>query len=53
MNAKLTQFQEKTRQGQEKAEALKGASYEKPYTFRKHGNEEQVNFNTKVDEALE
>ena len=48
------EFCDKIRQGQENAaaEALKWARYDKPYVFRKRGNEEQANFNAKVDEAL-
>ena len=54
MDAKLTQFQEEIRQGQEEAvsRALKRARYDKPYVFRKRGNEEQASFNAKVDQTL-
>ena len=53
MDAKLAQFQEEIRQGQEEAasRALKRASYDKPYVFRKRGNEEQASFNAKVDDS--
>lgn len=54
MDEKLEQFQDEIRHGQEEAasRALKRARYDKPYTFRKRGNEEQANFNAKVDEAF-
>ena len=54
MDEKLAQFQEEIRQGQEDAasRALKWARYDKPYVFKKRGNEEQASFNAKVDEAL-
>ena len=54
MDDKLVEFRNEIRQGQEDvaAKALKWVRYEKPYVFRKHGNEEQANFNAKVDKAL-
>ena len=54
MDDKLVKFRDKIRQGQENAaaKALKRARYDKPHVFRKRGNEEQANFNAKVDEAL-
>ena len=54
MDRKLAQFKDEIHQGQEEAasRALKRARYDKPYTFRKRGNEEQANFNAKVDETL-
>ena len=54
VDSKLAQFQEEVRQGQEEAaaKALKRARYERPYAFKKRGNEEQAAFNAKVDEAL-
>ena len=32
--------------------ALKRARYEKPYTFKRKGNEEQATFNAKLDETV-
>ena len=54
VDAKLQQFRVEIRQGQEEAatKAVKRTRYEKPYTFRKRGNEEQATFNAKVEEAL-
>ena len=54
VNSKLAQFQEEVWQGQEEAaaKALKSAKYERPYSFKKRGNEEQVTFNAKMDETL-
>ena len=54
VDEKLQQFREEIRQGQEEAatKAVKRARYEKPYVFRKRGNEEQASFNAKVEEAL-
>ena len=36
----------------QREKALKRAWYEKPYSFKKKGNEVQALFNTKLDEAL-
>ena len=54
LDAKLADFQEEIRQGQEAAatKAVKRARYEKPYTYRRRGNEEQATFNARVDESL-
>ena len=54
MEAKLVEFKTEVRQGQEDAaaRALKQARYEKPYSFKRKGNEEQASFNLKVDESL-
>ena len=54
MDAKLAEFREEIRQSQEDAaaKALKRARFDKPYVFKKRGNEEQASFNSKVDEAL-
>ena len=54
VDTKLQQFREEIRRGQEEAatKAVKRARCEKPYTFRKRGNEEQATFNAKVEEAL-
>ena len=53
-DAKLTDFREEMRQGQEEAamKALKRARHEKPYQFKRKGNEELAAFNAQVDEAL-
>ena len=53
-DAKLTDFREEMRQFQEEAatKALKRARHEKPYQFKRKGNEEQATFNAQVDEAL-
>ena len=42
------------RQGQEEAatKALKRAKFEKPYTYRRKGNEEQAVFNSRLDETV-
>lgn len=57
VDAKLQQFREEIRPGQEEAstKAVKRARYEKPYTlFSKRRNEEQATFNAqlKAEEAL-
>ena len=54
LDAKLIEFQEEIWQGQEFAavKCVKRVKYEKPYTFRKRGNEEQVTFNTMVNKSL-
>ena len=54
VEAKLQQFCEEIRQGQEEpaTKAMKQARYEKPYTFRRHRNEEQATFNAKLKESL-
>ena len=50
----LAVFKDEVRQGQEEAvaKALKRARHEKPYQYRRKGNEEQASFNARVDEAL-
>ena len=54
MDEKFAQFQGEIRQCREEAaaKALKHAWYDKPYIFRKRGDEEQASFNAKVDKAL-
>ena len=54
MDEKFHHFQEDIRQGQEDsaAKALKRAKYDKPYVFKRKGNEAQALFKAKVDEAL-
>ena len=54
LDTKLAEFQEEIRQGQEvaAAKAVKRARYEKPFTYRRRGNEEQATFNARVDESL-
>ena len=51
---KLCEFRAEVRQGQEEAaiKALKRVRHEKPYEFRRKGNEEQATFNSRVDEAM-
>ena len=52
LEEQIAQFQAEMRQGQEEAavKALKRARYEKPYSFKKKGNEAQALFNAKLDE---
>ena len=54
MEAKFAEFRSEVRQGQEDAaaRALKRACHEKPYSFKRKGNEEQASFNSKVDESI-
>ena len=54
MEEKFAQFRSEVRLGQEEAaaKALKRARYEKPYSFKKKGNEAQALFNSKLDETL-
>ena len=54
LDEKLAQFQEEVRLGQKEAiaKAVKKSIYEKPYFFRRKGNEAQVNFNARVNEAF-
>ena len=54
MEEKLAQFRSEVRLGQEEAaaKALKRARYEKPYSFKRKGNEAQALFNSKLDETL-
>ena len=53
MEEKLVEFRSEMWQGQEDAaaKALKRARYEKPYAFKRKGNEEQAAFNAKLDET--
>ena len=54
MERRFTEFRDEVRQGQEDAaaKALKRARLEKPYTFRRKGNEEQAVFNGRLDETV-
>ena len=54
MDEKLHCFQEEVRQGQEDvvAKVLERVKYDKSYCFQQKGNEAQVFFNAKVNEAL-
>ena len=50
----LSAFKDEVRQGQEEAatKALRRARHEKPYQYKRKGNEEQASFNARVDESL-
>ena len=54
MDERFAEFRTEVRQGQEDAaaKALKRARYEKPYEFKRKGNEEQASFNAKLDETV-
>ncbi len=54
MTERFAKFQAEVRQGQEDvpAKALKKAKYDKPYAFKRKGNEEQAKFNAHIDESL-
>jgi hypothetical protein len=54
MEERFEEFRTEVRQGQEDAaaKALKRAKYEKPYTYKRKGNEEQATFNAKLDEKI-
>ena len=54
MKAKFADFKVEMKKNQEEsaAKAVKRARVEKPYTFRKKGNEEQSLFNSQLDECL-
>ncbi len=54
MDGQFAEFKAEVRQGQEDiaSKAVKKARYEKPYTYKRKGNEEQANFNARVDETL-
>lgn len=54
MDDKFAEFQAEVRRGQEDAaaKALKRVRYEKPYEYRRKGNEEQATFNAKLDEVV-
>ena len=51
---RFAEFRAEIRLGQEDAaaKALKRARYEKPYEYKRKGNQEQAAFNAKVDEAV-
>ena len=51
---KFKEFRAEMKQGQEDAAAkgLKRVRHNKPHTFRRKGNEEQANFNEKVEEVF-
>ena len=51
---KFAEFRAEMKQGQEDAAAkvLKRVRHDKPYVFRRKGNEEQASFNEKVEEAV-
>ena len=51
---KLAEFRAEVKQGQEDAaaKALKRVRHDKPYSFRRKGNEEQSSFNEKVEEVV-
>ena len=51
MEEKFAEFKSKMQQGEEDA-AVKRARYEKPYSFKRKGNEEQATFNSKIDESI-
>ena len=54
MDVKFAEFQPEVHGGQKHAvvKALKRARHEKPYEYKRKGNEEQVAFNAKLDEAV-
>ena len=54
MEQRFAEFRDEVRQGQEEAatKALKRAKFEKPYTYRRKGNEEQAVFNSRLDETV-
>ena len=54
MEERFAEFRAEIRLGQEDAaaKALKRARYEKPYEYKRKGNQEQAAFNAKVDEAV-
>ena len=54
MERQFADFKEQVKRGQEEAaaKAVKRARQERPYSFKKKGNEEQSVFNAKVEEAL-
>ena len=51
---KIAQFQSEVRLSQEEAAAkvLKRVWYEKPYSYKKKGNEAKALFNSKLDKTL-
>ena len=54
LSSKFVQFRDEIKRGQEDAaeKALKRVRREKPYVYKRKGNEEQANFNEKVEEAI-
>ena len=54
LNSKFAQFCDEIKRGQEDAaeKALKRVRREKPYVYKQKGNEEQANFNDKVEEVI-
>ena len=54
MEQRFAEIRDEVRQGQEEAatKALKRAKFEKPYTYRRKGNEEQAVFNSRLDETV-
>ena len=54
MEERFAEFRAEITLGQEDAaaKALKQARYEKPYEYKRKGNQEQAAFNAKVDEAV-
>ena len=53
MDSKLAEFRDELQKSQEDAasKALKRVCHERPYSFRRKGNEEQATFNERVEEA--
>ena len=54
METQFVELKEQVKCGQEEAaaKAVKCTQHERPYSFKKKGNEEQSVFNTKVEESL-
>ena len=54
LDSKLAEFRTEVREGQEQAAttALKRVRRDKPYNFKRKGNEEQAAVNTRLDETL-
>ena len=54
MEYRFAEFWDEVWQGQEDAasKALKRAKFEKPYIYRRRGNEEQAIFNSRLDETV-
>lgn len=54
LDTKFAKFQDEVKQGQEDAaaKALKRVRREKPYAYKRKGNEEQASFNEKVEDAI-
>ncbi len=50
--ARRFQIRRSTGPGGSATAALKRAKHDKPYSFKKKGNEEQATFNARIDEAL-